>query len=200
MLDAPVSGGVTGARSGRLAVMVGGDEAVYQRVKPVLDDFGDNVVYCGSIGSGSVCKLMHNCISAVTSQAISECFTLGYKAGVDLKPLWETVRRGAFGRGGGGIHGLPDSWFSGEFEPDWEKGFFAVRLSRKDVGLATQLGREYNVPMVLANMAEQELVEAVNRGWGDDPTTKVRLLQEERAGVQLRADFPAGRTRLEIEE
>ena len=96
--------------------------------------------------------------------------------------------------------GFPTAGFSGEFEPDWEKGFFAVRLSRKDVGLATQLGREYNVPMVLANMAEQEPVEAVNRGWGDDPTTKVRLLQEERAGVQLRADFPAGRTRLEIEE
>ena len=54
--------------------------------------------------------------------------------------------------------------------------------------------------MALANLAESELVEAVNRGWGDDPTTKVRLLQEEGAGVQLRADFPAGRTRLEIEE
>ncbi len=200
MLDAPVSGGATGARSGRLAVMVGGDEAIYQRVKPVLDDFGDNVVYCGGIGSGSVCKLMHNCISAVTSQAISECFTLGAKAGVELKPLWETVRRGAFGRGAGGIHGLPDTWFNGEFEPDWEKGFFAIRLSRKDIGLATQLGREYDVPMALANLAEQELVEALNRGWGDDPTNKVRLLQEDRAGIQLRADFPAGTTRLEIEE
>ena len=200
MLDAPVSGGVTGARSGRLAVMVGGDEAVYQRVKSVLDDFGDNVVYCGGIGSGSVCKLMHNCISAVTSQAISECFTLGAKAGVELKPLWETVRRGAFGRGAGGIHGLPDSWFNGDFEPDWEKGFFAIRLSRKDIGLATQLGREYDVPMALANLAEQELMEAVNRGWGDDPTNKVRLLQEDRAGIQLRADFPAGTTRLEIED
>ena len=200
MLDAPVSGGVTGARSGRLAVMVGGDEAVYQRVKAVLDDFGDNVVYCGSIGSGSICKLMHNTISAVTSQAISECFTLGAKAGVELKPLWETVRRGAFGRGAGGIHGLPDSWFNGDFEPDWEKGFFAVRLMRKDVGLATQLGREYDVPMALANLAEQELVEAMNRGWGDDPTNKVRLLQEGRADVQLRADFPAGTTRLEIDE
>jgi 3-hydroxyisobutyrate dehydrogenase-like beta-hydroxyacid dehydrogenase len=200
MLDAPVSGGVTGARSGRLAVMVGGDEAIYQRVKPVLDDFGDNVVYCGGIGSGSVCKLMHNCISAVTSQAISECFTLGAKAGVELKPLWETVRRGAFGRGAGGIHGLPDSWFNGDFEPDWEKGFFAIRLSRKDIGLATQLGREYDVPMSLANLAEQDLIEAVNRGWGDDPTNKVRLLQEDRAGIQLRADFPAGTTRLEIDE
>ena len=200
MLDAPVSGGVTGARSGRLAIMVGGDEAIYNRVKAVLDDFGDNVVYCGDIGSGSVCKLVHNTISAITSQAISECFTLGAKAGVELKPLWETVRRGAFGRGAGGIHGLPDSWFSGDFEPDWEKGFFAVRLMRKDVGLATQLGREYNVPMALANLAEQELMEAINRGWGDHPTTKARELQEERAGVQLRANFPAGTTRLEIDE
>jgi len=72
MLDAPVSGGVTGARNGQLAVMVGGDEDVFQRVKPILDDFGDNVVYCGGIGAGSVCKLMHNTIAAVTSQAISE--------------------------------------------------------------------------------------------------------------------------------
>ena len=200
MLDAPVSGGVAGARSGMLAVMVGGDEDVFQRVKPVLDDFGDNVVYCGGIGAGSVCKLMHNTISAVTSQAITECFTLGAKAGVELKPMWETVRRGAFGRGAGGIHALPDTWFSGQFEPDWEKGFFAIKLMRKDVGLATQLAREYDVPMSLANLAEQELVEAINRGWGDDPTNKVRLLQEDRASVQLRGDIPSGRTRLEIEE
>ena len=200
MLDAPVSGGVTGARNGQLAVMVGGDEDVFQRVKPILDDFGDNVVYCGGIGAGSVCKLMHNTIAAVTSQAISECFTLGAKAGVGLKPMWETVRRGAFGRGAGGIHALPDTWFNGEFEPDWEKGFFAIKLMRKDVGLATQLAREYDVPMSLANLAEQELVEAINRGWGDDPTNKVRLLQEDRANVQLRGDIPSGRTRLEIEE
>ena len=200
MLDAPVSGGVSGARSGKLAIMVGGDEEIFQRVKPVLDDFGDNVVYCGGIGTGSICKLMHNCIAEITNQAITECFTAGAKAGVDIKPLWETVRRGVFGRNPGGIHELPDTWFSGEFDPDWEKGFFAVKLMRKDVGLATQLGREYNVPMPLANLAEQEMVEAVNRGWGDDPTTKVRLLQEERSGVELRADFPAGRTSLEIED
>jgi 3-hydroxyisobutyrate dehydrogenase len=200
MLDAPVSGGVVGARSGRLAVMVGGDEAIYQQVKPVLDAIGDNVVYCGSIGAGSVCKLVHNCIAAITAQAISECFTLGVKAGVDTKALWETTRRGAFGRGAGGIHTLPENWFQGDFEPDWEKGFFSTALMRKDVGLATQLAREFNVPMALANLAEQELVQAVNRGWGSAPTTKVRLLQEERADVQVRGNFPAGRTRLVIEE
>ena len=200
MLDAPVSGGVIGARTGLLAVMVGGDEALYQRVKPVLDAIGDNVVYCGAIGAGSICKLVHNTISAITSQAITELFTLGVKAGADPKALWETTRRGAFGRGAGGIHRLPESWFSGDFEPDWDKGFFATKLMRKDVGLATQLAREYSVPMALAALTEQELIEAINRGWGDNPTTKVRVLQEERAGVQVRGNFPAGNTRLVIEE
>jgi 3-hydroxyisobutyrate dehydrogenase-like beta-hydroxyacid dehydrogenase len=199
MLDAPVSGGVIGARTGLLAVMVGGDEALYQRVKPVLDAIGDNVVYCGAIGAGSICKLVHNTISAITSQAIAELFTLGVKAGADPKALWETTRRGSFGRGAGGIHRLPDTWFNGDFEPDWDKGFFATKLMRKDVGLATQLAREYNVPMALAALAEQELMDAVNRGWGNDPTGKVRLLQEERAGVQVRGDFPSGNTRLVIE-
>jgi 3-hydroxyisobutyrate dehydrogenase len=200
MLDAPVSGGVIGARTGLLAVMVGGDEALYQRVKPVLDAIGDNVVYCGAIGAGSICKLVHNTISAITSQAITELFTLGVKAGADPKALWETTRRGAFGRGAGGIHRLPESWFSGDFEPDWDKGFFATKLMRKDVGLATQLAREYSVPMALACLTEQELMEAINRGWGDNPTTIVRRLQEERAGVEVRGDFPAGNTRLVIEE
>ena len=200
MLDAPVSGGVIGARTGLLAVMVGGDEALYQRVKPVLDAIGDNVVYCGAIGAGSICKLVHNTISAITSQAIGELFTLGVKAGADPKALWETTRRGSFGRGAGGVHRLPDTWFSGDFEPDWEKGFFATRLMRKDVGLATQLAREYNVPMALAALAEQELMEAITRGWGNDPTSKVRLLQEERAGVEVRGNFPAGNTRLVIED
>lgn len=200
MLDAPISGGVSGARSGLLAIMVGGDEAVYNRVKPVFDAFGDNVVYCGAIGAGSVCKLVHNCISAITSQAIAELFTLGAKAGADIEAMWQTTRRGAFGRGAGGIHRLPESWFSGDFEPDWDKGFFATKLMRKDVGLATQLAREFDVPMALATLAEQELMEAMNRGWGDDPTTKVRLLQEERAGVELRADIPCGTTRFVIED
>ena len=200
MLDAPVSGGMIGARTGLLAVMVGGDEALYQRVKPVLDAIGDNVVYCGAIGAGSICKLVHNSISAITSQATAELFTLGVKAGADPKALWETTRRGAFGRGAGGIHRLPDSWFKGDFEPNWDKGFFATKLMRKDVGLATQLAREFNVPMALAALAEQELIEAINRGWGDAPTTKVPLLQEERAGVQVRGNFSAGNTRLVIEE
>ena len=200
MLDAPVSGGVIGARTGKLAIMVGGEQAVFQRIKPVLDSFGDNVVYCGAIGTGAICKLVHNCISEITAQAITELFTLGVKAGADPKALWETTRRGSFGRSSGGIHQLPDAWFSGDFKPDREKGYFSTKLMRKDVALATELARELDVPMALANLAEQALVEAVHRGWADDPCEKVRLLQEERAGVEVRGNFPPGTTTLVIEE
>lgn len=201
MLDAPVSGGMAGARTGRLAIMVGGDEDVYQQVKPLLDAIGDSVIYCGSIGGGSICKLAHNALSATTWEAISEVFTLGVKAGANPRALWETVRRGAFGRTAAGIHDLPDSWFKGDFKPNYEKGIgtFTTRLMRKDVGLATQLAREFDVPMPLVSLAEQELTQAMGRGWGDDPVTKVRVLQEERAGVQVRGDFPSGKARLEIE-
>ena len=82
VLDAPVSGGPVGARTGRLAVMVGGDREVYDRVKPALDAIGDKVSYIGPIGSGSIAKLMHNCIGYGLQTIVAECLTLGVKAGV----------------------------------------------------------------------------------------------------------------------
>ena len=60
MLDAPVSGGKSGAATRNLAVMVGGEREIYERIKPILDAFGDKVFYAGAIGAGSVCKLVHN--------------------------------------------------------------------------------------------------------------------------------------------
>ena len=98
VLDAPVSGGKSGAASRNLAVMVGGEEEIYQRVRPLLDAFGDKVFYAGSIGAGSVCKLVHNMIGHGVRQAIAEGLTLGVKAGVDAESLWECVRRGSLGR------------------------------------------------------------------------------------------------------
>ena len=95
MLDAPVSGGKTGAATRNLAVMVGGEREIYDRIKPILDAFGDKVFYAGTIGAGSICKLVHNMISRGVHQAIAEGLTLGVKAGVDAETLWECVRRGS---------------------------------------------------------------------------------------------------------
>ena len=180
VLDAPVSGGKSGAATRNLAVMVGGEREIFERIKPLLDAFGDKVFYAGSIGAGSVAKLVHNMIGHGVRQAIAEGLTLGVKAGVEPEALWQCVRRGSLGRMSGLHEGIARTVFRGEFEP----ASFSLALSRKDVGLATDLGREFNVPMPLANLVEQIAIEGMNRGWGDKDSSVTFLLQEEQAGVE----------------
>ena len=183
VLDAPVSGGKSGAASRNLAVMVGGEREIFDRIKPLLEAFGDKVFYAGGIGAGSVCKLVHNMIGHGVRQAIAEGLTLGVKAGVDAEALWECVRRGSLGRMNVLHEGIARTVFRGQYEP----ASFALALARKDVGLATELGREYDVPMPVANLAEQIAIEAMNRGWGDKDSSVTFTLQEEQAGVEVRA-------------
>ncbi|MBI2219189.1 MAG: NAD(P)-dependent oxidoreductase [Candidatus Rokubacteria bacterium] len=181
VLDAPVSGGPKGARTRKLALWVGGDEAVFKRSKPVLDAIGDQAYYVGPIGSGSVAKLVHNCTGYVLQTALAEVFTMGVKAGVDPLALFDAVRQGALGRRRT-FDGLVDQFLPGTYDPP----AFALRLARKDVTLAVGLGRELGVPMRLANLALEELTEAVNRGWGERDSRVAMLLEQERAGVEIR--------------
>ena len=185
VLDAPVSGGKSGAQSRNLAVMVGGDKEVFDRVKPLLDAFGDKVFYAGEIGAGSVAKLVHNMIGHGVRQAIAEGMTLGVKAGVDTEALWQCIRRGSLGRMNVLHEGFVRSVFKGEYEP----AGFALNLARKDIGLATELAKEYDVPMPIANLAEQLAIQAMNRGWGHQDSTVIVKLQEEIADVELRANI-----------
>lgn len=182
-LDAPVSGGVTGAEKGTLQVMVGGDAAVYERIRPVLLAIGNRVSHIGGVGSGTVAKLVHNLIYIATRSVIAEGFTLGVKAGVNPEALLEVVKGSAFGQGLLLSHYLPEMVFKGSFEPVR----FAMNLARKDVGLATEMGREFEVPMPMAALTEQLLVEAMARGWGEHDYGEAFLLQEERAGVKVRS-------------
>jgi 3-hydroxyisobutyrate dehydrogenase-like beta-hydroxyacid dehydrogenase len=184
VLDAPVASGQPGAARGIHEVMVGGDKEIFERVKPVLRAFGDQVLHAGPLGCGSICKLVHQMINSTISQAIAEGLTLGVKAGVETKVLWECVRRGMVGR----MHVLHVQVPQTVFRNNFETNTFPLKLLRKDVGLATALGRELNVPLPLANIAEQTLVEAVKRGWGDKSAYTVTfLLHEEGATVELRA-------------
>jgi 3-hydroxyisobutyrate dehydrogenase-like beta-hydroxyacid dehydrogenase len=185
MLDSPVSGGPSGAASGKMAIWVGGDEQIFNRHKPVLDAMGDQAAYIGPIGAGSIAKLVHNCTSAVLGVALAEVFTMGIKAGVDPVDLWEAVRQGATGRVRT-FDRLGSKFLTGQHDP----ADFALRLLHKDVGLAVGLGREVGVPMRLANMAYEELTEAMNRGWGTRNSTVGQLLQVERAGIPPLAADP----------
>jgi 3-hydroxyisobutyrate dehydrogenase-like beta-hydroxyacid dehydrogenase len=180
VLDAPVSGGVYGAAAATLAVMVGGDEAVFQRIKPILDAIGSHVVYCGPIGNGAICKICNNLMSMGTGVLLAEALTLGVKAGVDLAVLADVISNSS-----GGSTRLREKFprflFQGNFEPG-----FATALAAKDVRLATDLGREYGIPMELSNLVDQRHVEAMFRGWGHEDSDAVARIQEEKSGVQLR--------------
>ncbi len=182
VLDAPVSGGPIGAQQATLAVMVGGDPAVYQRVKPVLDAIGNKVTYIGGIGCGAIAKIVHNMIGICQQLILAEGFTLGVKAGVDPEALRQAVVGGAVGQGLMLNYVMQEVVFKGDFDTVR----FALKLARKDIGLATELGREFNVPLKIGNLTEQELVEGMSRGWGERDSSAPFTLQEERAGVKVR--------------
>lgn len=181
MLDAPVSGGPHGAKSGKMALLVGGDEKVFNDNRKVLDAIGDQVIYIGAIGAGTVAKLVHNCAGYAIQTALAEVFTVGVKAGVDPLALWAAVRQCSLGRQRT-FDRLGRQFLQGSFDPP----DFALKLALKDVTLATELGRELGVPMRIANLAHADMTEALNRGWADRDSRVSMLLQEERAGVEIK--------------
>jgi 3-hydroxyisobutyrate dehydrogenase len=179
VLDAPVSGGTIGAEQGTLCVMVGGNKNNYDRYKSVLDLIGNQVVYCGNLGAGAVCKIVNNLIGMTLGVVLSEAFSLGVKAGVDPMTLYNAVSMSSGETRQ--MHTFPTGLFEGDFSPG-----FKLDLGSKDVGLATNLGRSLRVPMDVSNLIHQKYVEAQNRGWGEQSTTAIAKLQEERAGVEIR--------------
>src|ERR1700731_4087627 len=188
MLDAPVSGGPSGAASRKMAIWVGGDKAAYDRHKVVLDAMADRPAYIGPIGTATVAKLVHNMSGYAITCALAETFTMGVKAGMDPVALWEAVRQGVGGRRLT-FDGLLDQFLPGKYDPP----NFALKLATKDVALATALGRELGVPMRMCNLAYAEMTEACNRGWEGRDSRSVMLLQQERAGVKIAADPERGR-------
>ncbi len=180
-LDAPVSGGASGARSGKLAIWVGGERALYDKYFSVLKAMGDQPFYVGPIGSATVAKLAHNIASFSIHTAMAEIFTLGVKAGVEPLALFRALRQGATGRKRT-FDRLAEHFLPGKYDP----ASFSLRLAHKDATLALELAKESGVPMQVANLALEELARGIERGWIDRDFRAVMTLQEERAGVSVR--------------
>jgi 3-hydroxyisobutyrate dehydrogenase len=180
-LDAPVSGGPKGAQSGKLAIWVGGNADAYKKHESLLRQIGDQPLYVGPIGAGSVAKLAHNCASFSVQAVLAEIFTLGVKAGVEPVALLKALRQGATGRKRT-FDRLPEHFLSGKYDP----ADFTVRLAHKDVTLALQMARDFGVPMRIGEIALGELVACIERGWAERDCRVAMTLQEERAGVSVR--------------
>lgn len=180
MLDAPVSGGIPRAKAGTLEIMVGGDKATYERCSGILRLIGKSIHHCGPIGAGTQLKLINNMMSRVNAYNALECMLLVKKLGLDMKTAFEVIR-GSSGDSFVFHQKLPRSVFAGNFEPG-----FALDLAYKDIDLGTQMGREAGVPMLLANIVQQKLLDAKSRGWGSRDWTTIVLPLEEALGIELR--------------
>ena len=194
MLDAPVSGGPKGAATRKLAIWTSGDEAAFDRARPLLGTLGDQVRYLGGSGNATVAKLVHNVANYGIFTVLAEAMTLGVRAGVDPATLWAAIRQGSLGRQRA-VDRLADQFLPGEFDAP----AFTLALAHKDVTLATGLARDLGVPMRLAGLTHADMTEALNRGWGARDSRAAMLLQQERSSVAIKVPRDALRAILDDE-
>lgn len=198
-LDAPVSGGPSGAASRRLAVWVGGDEDAFARARPVLTDLADRVARVGDVGAGTVVKLVHNATGNAMNLLFAELFLLADTAGVDPLTLWRNVREGAVGRrrtyDGLAAHFLPQ-----RYDPP----ALTLDLARKDTQLLVEMAGAVDASVPRMEEVLHRMDEAVAQGWGrrDSRVTMLQVqeaaqhllppIADEQIGAVYEADPPAG--------
>jgi 3-hydroxyisobutyrate dehydrogenase-like beta-hydroxyacid dehydrogenase len=178
-LDAPVTGGVGGARDGTLAIMCGGDPATFERARPVLAAMGTHLTLCGPHGMGATAKLINNFVSATASAALCEGLVMCAKAGVDPGQFLDIYVAGP--NGSRNVAGHKLSVLKRDFEPG-----FTVDNMEKDVSLAWELARELGVRFLTGSITAQILREAQLSGLGDRHTAAQIIPMERLAGVEVK--------------
>jgi 3-hydroxyisobutyrate dehydrogenase len=183
VMDAPLIVGRRGIANRSVQVLASGRSETYNEVKPLLDAFSDTVVFTGELGTGTVIKLAHNLVRRGIGLAIGEGLVLGAKAGVDPELLWDCMQWGLDVQLTQMKKHFADTVFTGNYEVP---ASFGIGLARKDVGLATDLARQLDVPMPIAALVEQMMIHAISRGWSEQSTASLFRLQEEAAAIQVR--------------
>jgi 3-hydroxyisobutyrate dehydrogenase len=146
-IDAPVSGGVAGAEKGALTVMVGGDAAVLERVRPVLDKFAQKIVHCGGIGTGDAVKAVNNAFLAVHILSTAEGLVTLAKAGVDPKVALDVINASS-GRSNTSMNLFPERVLTRAFPRT-----FRLALLEKDIAIAAEISRDLRVPAPVTQLA-----------------------------------------------
>lgn len=181
MLDAPVSGGEKGAIEGTLSIMVGGDTAVLERVRPVFEAMGKRIVHIGGTGMGQVCKLANQIAVVLNNLSMSEALVFAAKAGADVAKVLEAIQAGAAG-----------SWALNNYAPkilrrDFSPGFL-VSLQQKDLNLIMEASREMRLALP-GTALTYELYKSI-QALGGDGEGNFALIKaiEMLAGVEVRAE------------
>lgn len=176
MLDAPVSGGSEGAEQGTLSIMVGGDAAVLERLRPLLAVLGKTITHVGPVGAGQVAKAVNQVIIAGTYAAVAEGLALAQATGIDVDAARKALGGGAAG-----------SWVLANRAKNMLAGSyplgFRTRLHRKDLGIALATARESGVSMPVAAYVEQLETSLIARGYGDEDVSNIARIARQQAGL-----------------
>ena len=183
-LEAPVTGGVHRAASGRITVLVGGDPSVFEAHRPALEAMGGQIFYMGPLGDAALIKVITNMLAFIHLVAAGEALMLARRGGLDLGQAYEAIRASS---GNSFVHETESRLI---LNGSYDIGF-TMDLALKDLGFATAYGREFGVPLDLAGLTEQTFVRARAAYGGGAWSTQVVKLLEDALGTDLRASgFP----------
>jgi 3-hydroxyisobutyrate dehydrogenase-like beta-hydroxyacid dehydrogenase len=174
-LDAPVSGGPAGAEAGTLTVMVGGDDATFNRLLPVFDAFGGKIRLCGPVGAGQAIKLVNQYLVAVHTLAASEAVAFAVGLGADLGTVQDVIGT-SFGSSAMLLRNLP-RYIARDFSPATPVGLIA-----KDLSIIHAEAMDVGVPLLVGGLVEQLYLDAKARGWaGEDMSALVKFWDRQAA-------------------
>lgn len=172
MLDMPVSGGPKGARDGTLSCMIGGEEDVVERVRPLLSKIGKELTHIGPSGAGQLCKACNQLVIVSTVMGMSEAFSLCENAGIDARKVRQALMSGSARSFVLENHG--DRLLAGTLEPG-----FRSTLMRKDIRLANRAMSDFDVFAPVAALAEQMFTALINSGDGNKDSAALGLVTQQ---------------------
>jgi 3-hydroxyisobutyrate dehydrogenase/2-hydroxy-3-oxopropionate reductase len=178
LLDAPCTGSKNGAESGNLTFMVGGDEAVFARVRSFFELMGKMLYYCGGSGMGLHAKLSQNLIIGNLLHAFNESFVLATKAGIPPALLLEILNNSA--ARSGLVSAKAPLVFARNFETH-----FSVKWLEKDMSLMLESADQLHVPLPLTSLSKRLFQEAIAKGYGEDDICGAIRVLEESAQVEV---------------
>jgi 3-hydroxyisobutyrate dehydrogenase-like beta-hydroxyacid dehydrogenase len=181
VIDAPVAGGVRGARKATLTIMAGGSREAFDACLPLLQAMGEKVFLVGGVGAGHVAKLVNNMMTIINGLTAMEAMVVGAKAGLDVERLLEVVEAGT--GSSFSLNVIRYVIFRGNFDP----AKFALSLAAKDLRIAAEYAGEIGVEMNLVPYASRVLADAMRQGLADRDWSSYITLIEESAGVEVRA-------------
>jgi 3-hydroxyisobutyrate dehydrogenase-like beta-hydroxyacid dehydrogenase len=161
-IDTPIARTRQAAENGTLSIMVGGDAAVLEEVRPLLECLATDITHCGPIGAGQMTKILNNMVLFQTGLALSEAFAIAQRAGFDAKLIFDTLTKGS-----GDSFALRNHGVKAILPGEFPTRAFSVQYARKDLSYALAMARQMDIPVLGALAVDASFEEAIARGQGE---------------------------------